>query len=198
MIMQYDILGLSEDEVKNTVIENLTKEGKKNISIVSIIPITLGSYEGFNITVLYEEDIIQIEDIKKIKDKIENIKEELIEIGKQRNKLDDKLSKIKDNCSHDIIVRTYNNNGTKESMSCEGYCLICNQYFMDSDYYKMDFNKEFKNIIDFDCSDIDDKEKVNEALSMFYEEKEQNPNEEDKLVINRVNNKIKMKYKKAN
>lgn len=198
MIMQYEFYrtGITEEEARREAIEYLTNEGKENINVVSMIPITLGDLEGLNITVLYDDEIIKTDEIKRLKARMENIKEELIELNKQRNKLDDKLSKIKDNCSHDIIVRTYNNNGTKESITSEGYCLICNQHFIDSDYYTMDFSKEFKYIIDFDCTEeIDDETKVSEAISIFYEEKEQNPNEEDNLVISHVNDKIKIKYK---
>lgn len=197
MVMQYDILGLDEAQTRNTIIETLTKEGKKNIQIISMIPINEGSYNGFSITVLFEEDIIQIDDVKTIKEKLVDIKEEILELGKQRNKLDDKLAKIKDNCAHDIIVRTYKNDGTKDSITSEGYCLICNQHFIDSDYYKMDFTEKFKYIIEFDCTDeLKNDQKVEEALSIFYEEKEQNPDDEDKLVIKRVNDKIKIKYKR--
>lgn len=193
MIKQYDIFGLNEEQTKSVILKEL--KDKKNVNIVSIIPNIKDKINGYNVTVCYEEEILDIESIKKVREQISNFKDELTEKNKEINELNQKKYRIEKNCLHEIVVKTNEKIKIYGSSWEEFYCLICNHCFLSTDALPIKFSKNTKYIYYENDDTLKIEEKVNNALNMFYYEKEQNPNLDDEKIVEKINQKIKVKGK---
>lgn len=192
MIKQYDIYGLNEEQTKSVIMKEL--KNKNNINIVSIIPSIEGNVTGFNVTVSYEEEKINVNNVRELRERISDLRKELVIKNNEINELNDKKYRIETNCSHEIVIKTAEKRSIYGTAWEEFYCLICNHCFLSTDAVPTRFNKKTKFIYYVD-GNLKNEEKVKNALNMFYYEKEQNPDLDDEEIVKKINQKIKVKGK---
>lgn len=103
-------------------------------------------------------------------------------ISKRKHELTLQLLNIQHNCEHKIVVRYNDVNSGREVR-----CLNCNKTFYGNvvgiDFY-------FKNIIDLQNLTTDG-DKVEIALKLFEEEKNQHPDLNDAKIVKIINDKVK-------
>lgn len=127
-------------------------------------------------------------------DKLRLIRDEALKLNTKINSVEKikqdltlQLLTIQNNCNHNIVVR-YQNNETGREIRC----LCCNKGFygrlVGLDFY-------FDNIIDLNLET--DEDKVNLALELFIQEKQDFPDLSDTEIVKIINHKIQNNlYKK--
>lgn len=149
-----------------------------------------------------EEDVIEelrekyekklgIAELKRARENLKNIELELSKISEQRKVLEDKISKIQNNCNHEVVVKTSKSDFSDKFLA-RATCLICGQFY--SSLVSYDLDKLFKNIIHFEdkkFSNLSDEEKVDIAYKMFEEEREANKELSDSKIVEIINDKLK-------
>lgn len=128
-----------------------------------------------------KEDLINIEELKKIREAAVKIGKKIDLISKKKQSLILELSKIQHACEHKIVVRY--NDGQFGSVVC---CLNCNKTFYGV-IVGVDFC--FKNIIDLQTLNTN-KNKVKLALKMFEQERIKHPRLSDTEIVKLINKKV--------
>lgn len=137
----------------------------------------------------------EIDKIKKIRDNVRNLEQQISSISEEEKRLYKKLDEIRKNCNHKVIVKTNNVYVDEDGNAFpdEGCCLFCNNWY--TDYGFENYIEEIQNscIIDFtgeQFSELSEEEKVEIALSMFENEREKNPNINDSKIVEKINNEL--------
>ncbi len=134
-----------------------------------------------------------MENLNRIRNEIK-----LLEYKKQRieavsRRIDNKIDFIRDNCSHELVVKTMSYKNMYGVALHEAHCLVCDKKFFGTNYFNDDFEKRFSNLIYYDTEEKSTSEKIDECLYNYNEIIRQNPNVTNEEICEKINNKIKQK-----
>lgn len=131
------------------------------------------------------EKKINIEELRKTRENITNLEDELSKLRERKEKLQNKIQIIRDFCNHEVGVKTQD--PYQKSYFSKTTCLICNKEYggpFTPFKYTIHFeNKKF--------SSLTEEEKVLLTYNMFVEERKKNSELSDSNIVEIINDKLK-------